>query len=54
MIAVSAVVAVMEHAGFVFGSYAVVFATVGAFAWRVLRRGRRLAAQVDDAQKYWH
>jgi heme exporter protein CcmD len=49
-----AVLAVMEHAGYVFGSYAVVFAAVGAFAWRMMRRGRQLSGQVDDAQKYWH
>ena len=47
-------IAVMEHAGYVFGSYAVVFATIGAFAWRMLRRSRQLSAQVDDAHKYWH
>lgn len=44
----------MEYAGYVFGSYAVVLGAVSAFAWRVLRRGRQLADQVDDAEKYWH
>jgi heme exporter protein CcmD len=47
-------IAVMEHAGYVFGSYAVAFAAIGTFAWRMLRRSRQLSAQVDDAQKYWH
>ena len=49
----SAMVA-MEQAGYVFASYAIVLATIGAFAWRVVRRGRQLADQVDDAEKYWH
>jgi len=44
----------MEHAGFVFGSYAITLAAIGGFTWRVLRRGRQLADQVDDADKYWH
>lgn len=44
----------MEYAGYVFGSYAVVLGTIGAFTWRVLRRGRQLADRVDDADKYWH
>ncbi len=43
----------MEDAGFILGSYALVFATVGAYAWRVLRNGRRLARQVPDDEKYW-
>ena len=38
----------MQDAGFILGSYALTFATVGAFAWRVLRQGRRLGEQVDD------
>jgi heme exporter protein CcmD len=49
-----AVFAVMEHAGYVFGSYAAVFAVVGVFAWRMIRRSRQLSGQVDDAEKYWH
>ena len=32
----------MEDAGFILGAYALTFATVGAFAWRALRHGRRL------------
>ncbi len=43
----------MEDAGFVIGSYVITFAVVGALAWRILRRSRRLAPQVDDADKYW-
>jgi heme exporter protein CcmD len=48
----SAIVA-MQDAGFILGSYALTFAVVGGFAWRVLRRGRRLGDQIDDADKYW-
>ena len=43
----------MEDAGFVIGSYVITFGVVGALAWRIVRRGRRLAPQVDDADKYW-
>ena len=43
----------MEDAGFVIGSYVITFAVVGLLAWRTLRRGRQLSAQVDDADKYW-
>lgn len=49
----TAVVA-MQYGGFVYGSYAVVFAAIGGFTWRVLRRGRQLADRIDDADKYWH
>jgi heme exporter protein CcmD len=44
----------MEYAGYVFGSYAAVLVAVGGFTWRVLRRGRQLSQQIDDADKYWH
>ena len=43
----------MDDAGYILGSYALTFAVVGAYGWRVLRAGRRLADQVDDEQKYW-
>lgn len=42
-----------DDAGFILGSYAVTFAVIGGFAWRVLRGGRRLADRVDDERKYW-
>jgi len=43
----------MDDAGFILGSYAITFAVIGAFAWRVIRGGRRLADRVDDDRKYW-
>ena len=43
----------MEDAGFILGSYALTFVTVGLVAWRFVRRGRRLADQVPDSEKYW-
>lgn len=46
-------VVAMEDAGFIFGSYAVTFAVIGAFALWCLRRGRRLGDQIDDSDKYW-
>jgi hypothetical protein len=47
------VVVAMQDAGFIFGSYAITFAVVGALAWRAIRGGRRLGEQVDDDRKYW-
>ena len=44
----------IEHAEYVYGSYAVVLASVGAFTLRILRRSRDLASRVDDDDKYWH
>lgn len=43
----------MEHAGYILGSYAITLATIGALAAAFVRRGRRLAESVDDADKYW-
>jgi heme exporter protein CcmD len=43
----------MEDAGFIIGSYVLTFATVGALAAWVVRRGRQLAARVPDDEKYW-
>lgn len=43
----------MENAGFIVGSYVLTFGVLGLYAWSVLWRGRKLANQVDDADKYW-
>jgi hypothetical protein len=43
----------IENTGYIYGSYALTFAVVGAVAWRFLRHGRRLADRVDDDDKYW-
>ena len=43
----------LQDAGFILGSYAITFAVIGAFTWRVLRDGRRLAERIDDDDKYW-
>ena len=43
----------MEDAGFIIGSYVVVFAVVGLLTGWVLRSGRRLAKRDPDADKYW-
>jgi hypothetical protein len=43
----------MDDAGFILGSYALTFAAVALFSWRVLRTGRKLADQIDDDHKYW-
>ncbi len=46
-------IALIENAGYIYGSYAVTFAVVGGFAWRAIRHGRRLGDEIDDADKYW-
>lgn len=46
-------IAFIEDAGFIYGGYAITFATVGFFAWRVISSGRRLGKQVADDDKYW-
>jgi heme exporter protein CcmD len=50
---IATILALMDDAGFIIGSYAITFAVIGTFAWRTLRNGRRLADQVDDEHKYW-
>lgn len=45
--------ALIEHAGYIYGSYVLTFAAVGAFAWRTVRHARRLADEIDDDDKYW-
>ncbi len=49
----SAALIAMDDAGFIIGSYVVTFGVIAAFAWRVVRGGRRLADQIDDEHKYW-
>jgi len=46
-------IALIENAGYIYGSYAITFAVVGAFAWRTIRSGRRLGQQISDDEKYW-
>lgn len=53
MTAMSAPVLAIADAVFIVGAYAITFAVVGVYAWRILRGGRRLADHVDDEQKYW-
>ncbi len=49
----NAAVLAMDDAGYILGSYAITIAVVAGVAWRYVRRGRQLASQVDDADKYW-
>jgi hypothetical protein len=37
----------------VIAGYVIVFGSIGAFAWRIIARGRKLARQVPDDQKPW-
>jgi heme exporter protein CcmD len=43
----------MEDAGFIIGSYVITFGAIAVYAWRVLRRGRRITAQLPDEAKPW-
>jgi heme exporter protein CcmD len=43
----------MDDAGFIIGSYVLTFASIAAFAWATVRRGRRLAEQVPVEEQYW-
>ena len=49
----TAAVLAMKDAGFSLGSYAVTLIAIAALAVAFVRRGRRLADSVDDADKYW-
>ena len=46
-------IALMEDAGFIIGSYVLTFVAVGALAWRYVSSGRKLAEKVPDEEKYW-
>lgn len=41
-----------DWATVIFG-YLIVFGALGAYAWKMLRRGRDLARQVPDEDKPW-
>jgi heme exporter protein CcmD len=43
----------MEYGSYVFAGYVVVFGSIGAYAWHVLRRGRRLSREVPPSERRW-
>ena len=43
----------MENAFEILGSYVITFLVIGAYSWKVVRDGRKLADRVDDDDKYW-
>ncbi len=43
----------MKHLGEIVGSYAVTLVGIAAYAWWMMRRARRLAAQVPDEDRPW-
>jgi hypothetical protein len=43
----------MEDIGFILASYAVTLGGIALFSWRVLRRGRVLAAQLPEEDRPW-
>ena len=40
-------------AGFIAACYSITLVSMGAFAWRTLRAGKRLSDQVSDEDKPW-
>jgi hypothetical protein len=46
-------IAFMDDAGFIIGSYVLTFVAIGGLAWRYVSSGRRLAEKVPDEEKYW-
>ena len=45
--------AIMDDAGFIVGSYVVTFGAVGAYAVWVLRKARRTTSRLPDDAKPW-
>ena len=43
----------IDNAGHVIGSYAIVLGGIGLYAWRLLARARRAAAQVPPEDRPW-
>lgn len=43
----------MDNAFQILGSYVITFVVIGAYSWKVLRGGHKLAEQIDDDDKYW-
>ena len=41
----------MTHASFVFSGYGITLASLGAYAWWVVRRGRQLSRQVPSDRR---
>ena len=43
----------MDDAGFIITSYVLTLGGVAAYAWAVIRRGKRLARRLPDQDKPW-
>jgi hypothetical protein len=43
----------MEDAGFIIGSYVLTFGAIAVYAWRVLRRSRKITSRLPDDAKTW-
>jgi hypothetical protein len=43
----------VDYAGYVLGGYGIVFGSVGAYAWWLVRRGRAAAARVPAERRRW-
>lgn len=50
---VAPMVAADAMTGSILGAYAVTIAVLATYSWWVIRRGKRLAEQVEDEKIYW-
>jgi hypothetical protein len=44
---------IQNHVVLIVGGYAVVLGSFGAYAWRILSRGRKLASRLPAKDKPW-
>jgi hypothetical protein len=44
----------MSEMGYVFLGYIVVFGALAAYAWRTIRRGRKLSRALPPGERTWH
>lgn len=43
----------MRYAGYVLSGWAISLAAIGAYGWRLIQRGKRLAAAVAPERRRW-
>ncbi len=46
-------IAFMDDAGFIVGSYVITFGAIGLLAWRLVTTGKKLGRRIPDDEKYW-
>lgn len=43
----------MTYAGYVFAGYGITFVALGAYAWRIVARGRALSRALPPEERRW-